>query len=86
MPVSIHPDSWTLLQNKAQDIVLRTHTVPDQKGSIVAVPLNGIVPLLRGKVADAPARPIVYAFLLQAVEINDVKVSLLCSVKLVSAF
>ena len=48
--------------------------MPDQESDIVAVSFNCMVPLLGGKVANAPAHPIMDTFLLQAVEIDDVHI------------
>src|SRR5215469_5897149 len=72
MPVSLTPVCRLLLQNKAQNIVLGSHAMPDKKSDIVANTINGLVPFLRGDIVYASAQPIMYAILFQAVKVDNI--------------
>src|SRR5947209_6267494 len=72
VPVVLIPDSWSPLQNKAQDVVLGTYAVPDEEGDGVVFPQPGIVPFLGSELADTCAHPVMQAFLFCLKEFDNV--------------
>jgi hypothetical protein len=46
--------------------------VPDKESDIVTRTFNCLVPFFGGEIADASAHPIMYAFLFQAVEVDNI--------------
>src|SRR6266487_336658 len=77
MPVTLVPDGWTPLQNKAEDVVLGAYTVPDEEGNVVGFALSSVVPLVRCEITHARTHPLMQAFLFQKIEVDDVHMNLL---------